>query len=138
MESILVLEAKGAERDRDKARKRWEGVVELLSASAATRLQDETACSLSLQCLCSSFCGARRDGRGCHLSYSISGGSTVCFIFACHANKELAPQTVRMSLASLYVHVLLCAVGWWRGGGERVPAQGGSGLPLFTASDEFI
>ena len=44
MGSILVLEAKGAERDKDKARR---GGVELLSASAATRLQDEKACSLS-------------------------------------------------------------------------------------------
>lgn len=38
MGSILVLEAKGAERDKDKVRR---GGVELLSASAATCLQDK-------------------------------------------------------------------------------------------------
>lgn len=38
MGSILVLEAKGAEKDKDKVRR---GGVELLSASAATCLQDK-------------------------------------------------------------------------------------------------
>lgn len=147
MGSILVLEAKGAERDKDKARR---GGVELLSASAATRLQDEKACSLPLRCLCSSFRGAQREGSICHLSYSISGGSTLCVILAfccCNANKEVArfsdrqnvtcplPQRVCMCVCA---RVCVCARKRWVVGWGWVLAQGESRLPLRPASDEFI
>lgn len=131
MGSILVLEAKGAERDKDKVRR---GVVELLSASAATHLQDEKACSLPLQCLCSSFCKARREGSRCHLSYSISGGFAACAILAfcrCKANKELASISDRQNVTCPLPCACVCAcaqrvegeVGVGPGPGEKQAAS---------------
>lgn len=104
------------------------------------------ACSLCLESLRSSFHRAQWEGSRYHLSYSISGGSTVCVILAschCNANKELASfsdiQNVTCHLSQcVCVRVCVCARKRWVVGWGWVLAQGESRQPLRPASDEFI
>lgn len=120
MGSILVLEAKGAVRDKDKARR---GGVELLSAPAATRLHDEKACILPLSNVYAvHFAGP--SGRLVDVICSpASLEAPLCVLSCCSVSKEPASFTGRTLLVVIFgvcVSVYLCVkrVGIGVGGGS--------------------